>query len=56
MERLNALPANGIPVEISSLAKYSDDTVLLADETDSYVPCDVTVQEGKHRLYFFLTK
>ena len=37
-DRLNALPLNGVPDEILSLVKYSDDTRLLAEETDGYVP------------------
>jgi hypothetical protein len=37
-ERLSALPINGVPEEIMSLVRYSDDTRLLAEETDGYVP------------------
>ncbi|KAH9037779.1 hypothetical protein EDB85DRAFT_556454 [Lactarius pseudohatsudake] len=37
-DRLNELPTDGIPHEISSLAKHSNDTSLLAEETDGYVP------------------
>ncbi|KAH9001654.1 hypothetical protein EDB92DRAFT_1762266, partial [Lactarius akahatsu] len=37
-DRLNELPIDGIPDEISSLAKHSNDTSLLAEETDGYVP------------------
>lgn len=35
---MNELPADGIPDEISSLAKHSHDSSLLAEETDGYVP------------------
>jgi hypothetical protein len=49
-ERLNALPVNGVPDEITSLAKISDDTVLLAEETDGYVPTDVSEQDGRYLL------
>lgn len=41
-DNLEALPVNGIPREIVSLVKYSDDTKLLAEEMDGYVPCDVS--------------
>jgi hypothetical protein len=43
-EHLNNLPENDIPHEISSLAKHSVDTSLLAEEQDDYVP-DVNVDE-----------
>jgi len=46
-ERLNALPINGIPDEILSVAKYSTDTAMLAEEEDSYVPEDNTYTESK---------
>ena len=39
-DRLDALPADGIPEEILSVAKFSDDTKLLEEERNGYVPCD----------------
>ena len=36
--RLNELPVDGVPHEISSVTKFSDDTSLLAEETAGYVP------------------
>ena len=39
-ERLESLPVDGVPDKISSLAKYSDDKRLLAEEMDGYVPND----------------
>ena len=46
-ERLDALPVDGIPEEIITLAKFSDDTRLLAEEQDNYVPCDMDNEEGE---------
>ena len=46
-DKLNALPVNGVPDEIMSLVKYSDDTRLLAEETDGYVPSDYPESDGK---------
>lgn len=46
-DNLNALPVNGVPEEILSLVKYSDDTRLLAEESDGYVPCDYPEHDGK---------
>jgi hypothetical protein len=43
---LDALPANGIPQEILSLVKFSDDTRLLAEEMDGYVPSDCVEENG----------
>ncbi|KAF8257051.1 hypothetical protein EI94DRAFT_1709707 [Lactarius quietus] len=37
-DRLNALPVDSVPEEIISLIKFSDDTKLLAEEHDGYVP------------------
>ena len=37
-ERLNALPSDGVPKEISSFTRHLTDELLLADETDGYVP------------------
>ena len=37
-DRLNELPVNGIPFEIMSVTKHSEDTSLLATESDGYVP------------------
>ncbi|KAF8258487.1 hypothetical protein EI94DRAFT_1621854 [Lactarius quietus] len=46
-ERLEVLPVNDVPEEILSLAKYSDDTRLLAEETDGYVPSDCADELGE---------
>ena len=47
--RLEELPLDGIPLEISALAKHSDDPVRLAKERDGYVPendeCDQSFPE-----------
>ncbi|KAH9001655.1 hypothetical protein EDB92DRAFT_1788433 [Lactarius akahatsu] len=47
-DRLNELPIDGIPDEISSLAKHSNDTSLLAEETDGYVPEPCANDDGKY--------
>ena len=59
-DRLNDLPENGVPLEISSLARHLDDNHLLATETDGYVPDDneetgpgafvVKISDGKVRF------
>ena len=49
-ERLNTLPADGVPDEILALAKHSDDCAILAEERDGYVPADSDDDEGKHCL------
>ena len=36
--RLNTLPVDGVPLQIWSLMKHSDDTTLLSEEHDNYVP------------------
>ncbi|KAI9429102.1 hypothetical protein BJY52DRAFT_1133861 [Lactarius psammicola] len=46
MERLNALPMEGVPIEISSLAKHSNNTIVLDMESDGYVPDDTVDEEG----------
>ncbi|KAH9033812.1 hypothetical protein EDB85DRAFT_1864258 [Lactarius pseudohatsudake] len=45
-DRLCELPVDGIPIEITSLARHSDNTVLLAEETDGYVPDDNDLETG----------
>ena len=47
-ERLHALPENDVPDEILSLAKYSNNTALLAEENDGYVPTDVPFDVGAY--------
>lgn len=37
-ERLSALPTDGIPEELSLVAKYSPDVTTLAKEHEGYVP------------------
>lgn len=44
--RLSELPEDGIPAEIWSLTKYSNDIGLLVKEMDGYVPEDPTEEEG----------
>ena len=46
-DRLNALPVDGVPIEIWSLMKHSDDTTLLAEEHDNYVPEDLPEDSGQ---------
>ena len=36
--RLEELPVDGVPEEISSVTRFSDDTCLLAQESAGYVP------------------
>ena len=45
-ERLAQLPINDVPLEITSVAKHSVDTTLLAQETDCYVPDQIVEEEG----------
>jgi hypothetical protein len=40
-DRLRDLHTDSVPSEISSLARCSEDTALLAEENDSYVPEEV---------------
>ena len=47
-DRLNNLPEDAVPTEIMSLAKHSNDTTLLATESEGYVPDDVLLDEGTH--------
>ncbi|KAH9161206.1 hypothetical protein EDB89DRAFT_1861768 [Lactarius sanguifluus] len=47
-KRLCELPVDGVPIEIMSLARHSDDTVLLAEETDGYVPDDDDFENSTH--------
>ena len=46
-ERLDELPIDGIPEEILSVAKYSDDTRLLEEERNGYVPGDDADESGE---------
>jgi hypothetical protein len=46
LDRLNGLPEDGIPHEIMSLVKHSNDMTLLASESEGYVPEDVSMNEG----------
>ena len=39
--RLAQLPVNGVPDEISSTARYSEDITLLNSEGESYIPDDI---------------
>lgn len=45
-ERLQALPVDDFPIEILSTVRSSDDTALLAEEHDDYVPNDFDVISG----------
>ena len=49
-DRLDALPADGIPEEILSVAKFSDDTKLLEEERNGYVPSDDPVDDEMGEL------
>jgi hypothetical protein len=53
-ERLAALPVDGVPEEIMSLVKYSNDTRLLVEENDGYVPSDYADDFGKLSLFIFI--
>lgn len=50
-ERLNSLPVDGFPIEILSVAKASNDTNLLAEEHDDYVPGDF--DPGQCFFYYY---
>ena len=50
--RLNELPTDDIPHEISALAKHSDDTAQLAEEQDGYVPDDA---DDTFRMFLLLS-
>ena len=45
-DRLSELPADGVPNEITSLARHLVDDTLLADERDGYVPEDDENDQG----------
>ena len=45
-ERIEALPLDGIPEEIYSVVKYSDDMQMLDEEHDGYVPGDYSEDVG----------
>jgi len=45
---LNELPIDGVPIEISSLAKHSEDMELLAEERDGYIPENNPKDVGKY--------
>ena len=45
-ERLQALPVDEIPIEILSTVRSSDDTALLTEEHDNYVPDDFDSTSG----------
>lgn len=51
-ERLESLPVDSVPEEISSLVKYSDDTRLLAEEMDGYIPNDCADELGRPVVKF----
>lgn len=46
-ERLDALPVDGIPEEILSVAKFSDDMKLLEEERNGYIPADDPSDSGE---------
>ncbi len=54
--RLNDLPIDGVPHEITSLARHSEDITLLAKETDGYIPkqCADLDDEGKRNLIYHI--
>jgi hypothetical protein len=47
-DRLDDLPVDGIPLEIMSVTRCSDNTSLLATEDDGYVPEDIGEVEGTY--------
>ena len=55
-DRLNTLPVDEVPVEIWSLMKHSDDTTLLAEEHENYVPEDLSNDVGQSIFSFILSK
>lgn len=46
VDRLNKLPVDNVPCKIISLARHSEDTLLLAPENDGYVPEDCVEGTG----------
>ncbi|KAH9052892.1 hypothetical protein EDB83DRAFT_2225763 [Lactarius deliciosus] len=50
LDRLECLPANGIPLEISSLVKFLPDEEALAHENDGYVP-EEDLEDGGECLF-----
>ncbi len=44
--RLSELPLDGVPDEITSFTRHLDDTSLLAQETDRYIPDNPANDEG----------
>ena len=51
-ERLNTLPTNVIPLEISDVARRSENINMLIEESVSYVPDDIPDDAG---IYFVVT-
>jgi hypothetical protein len=47
-DRLNALPSNGVPLEISDVARRTEDINTLIEESASYVPDDIPDDDGDH--------
>ena len=52
LPRLNMLPTNGIPLEISDVARRSENINMLIEESASYVPDDIPDDAG---IYFVVT-
>ena len=52
LPRLNTLPTNGIPLEISDVAQRSENINMLIEESASYVPDDIPDDAG---IYFVVT-
>ena len=50
VDRLDALPVDGIPKEILSVAKFSNDMKLLEEEQDGYMPCDDPLDDESGEL------
>lgn len=53
-ETLSQLPIDGIPVELSSTARLSDDVAMLAQEHADYVPQDEEI--SKHKCFVTIQK
>lgn len=50
VDRLDALTVDGIPEEILSVAKFSNDRKLLEEEQDGYMPCDDPLDDESGEL------
>jgi hypothetical protein len=51
-DRLDALPVDGIPVEISDVARRTEDINILMEESASYILDNIPKDEGIHSFDF----